>query len=208
MDRGAGAAIGLYGTSRSVRTPRFCCYWPRWAAAISISVSPRCPRITSFLGRRSRFRHALRNPGGGRLARHDHRRQCRGCCNPWVALTLFLIRKELWVRGRLATAGVTVVCHILAQPVAGVGIALPVFVPPASAAIVALLLSRRYAAPLAYICGSMGTLIGADLLNLDKVQRTGCAGCIDRRCRDVRRHLSNRHSGGPARQHIQPAGSS
>jgi len=36
-----------------------------------------------------------------------------------------------------------------------------------------LLLSRRYAAPLAYIGGSMGTLIGADLLNLDKVQGLG-----------------------------------
>jgi len=84
-----------------------------------------------------------------------------------------LVRNELWVRGLLATAGVTVVCHILAQPVAGVGIALPVFVPPASAAIVALLLSRCYAAPLAYIGGSMGTLIGADLLNLHKVQGLG-----------------------------------
>jgi uncharacterized membrane protein len=66
-----------------------------------------------------------------------------------------------------------VVCHILAEPVPGLGIALPVFVPPVSAAIVALLLSRRYAASLAYIGGSLGTLIGADLLNLDKVQGLG-----------------------------------
>ena len=34
-------------------------------------------------------------------------------------------------------------------------------------------LSRLYAAPLAYIGGSLGTLIGADLLNLDKVQGLG-----------------------------------
>ena len=39
--------------------------------------------------------------------------------------------------------------------------------------LVALMLSRRYAAPLAYISGSLGTLIGADLLNLDKVQGLG-----------------------------------
>jgi uncharacterized membrane protein len=36
-----------------------------------------------------------------------------------------------------------------------------------------LLLSHRHAAPLAYISGSLGTLIGADLLNLDKVQGLG-----------------------------------
>ena len=40
-------------------------------------------------------------------------------------------------------------------------------------AIVSLLLSRANAAPLAYISGSMGTLIGADLTNLDKVAGLG-----------------------------------
>jgi uncharacterized membrane protein len=40
-------------------------------------------------------------------------------------------------------------------------------------AVVALVLSRQDAAPLAYIAGSMGTLIGADLTNLDKVRGLG-----------------------------------
>ena len=40
-------------------------------------------------------------------------------------------------------------------------------------AIVAVLLSRENAAPLAYIAGSLGTLIGADLTNLDKVRGLG-----------------------------------
>jgi uncharacterized membrane protein len=34
----------------------------------------------------------------------------------------------------------------------------------------ALLLSRQSAPALAYVAGSLGTLIGADLLNLDKLQ--------------------------------------
>jgi uncharacterized membrane protein len=75
---------------------------------------------------------------------------------------------------------------MLAEPAPGLGIALPVFVPPVSTAVVALLLSRRQAVPLAYIGGSLGTLIGADLLNLDKVQglgapvvSTGGAGTFD-----------------------------
>jgi uncharacterized membrane protein len=96
-----------------------------------------------------------------------------GAVIPGLLSFYLLARNELWIRGLLATAGVAVVCHILAQPVPGLGIALPVFVPPASAAIVGLLLSRRHAAPLAYIGGSLGTLIGADLLNLGKVQGLG-----------------------------------
>jgi len=38
---------------------------------------------------------------------------------------------------------------------------------------VALAVSRDHAAPLAYIAGSMGTLIGADLLNLHRIQGLG-----------------------------------
>ncbi len=39
--------------------------------------------------------------------------------------------------------------------------------------IVAVTLSREDSAPLAYIAGSLGTLIGADLTNLDKVRGLG-----------------------------------
>jgi uncharacterized membrane protein len=62
---------------------------------------------------------------------------------------------------------------MLATPVPGVGIAVPIFVPPVATAIVAVLLAHRHAAPLAYIGGSLGTLIGADLLNLGAVQGLG-----------------------------------
>lgn len=89
-------------------------------------------------------------------------------------MSLYLLAKHrLWVRGLLATAGVAAVCHWLAQPVPGVGIALPLLVPTVAAGAVALLLSRHHAAPLAYITGSLGTLVGADLLNLDKLQGLG-----------------------------------
>jgi uncharacterized membrane protein len=57
--------------------------------------------------------------------------------------------------------------------VPGLGIAVPVFVPALATAIVAMLMSRQYAAPLAYIGGSLGTLIGADLTNLDRVRGLG-----------------------------------
>jgi uncharacterized membrane protein len=89
-------------------------------------------------------------------------------------LSLYLLGKNnLWIRGIITTAIVTVVIHMLAYPVQGVGIAVPVFVPPVATAIVAVLVAREHAAMLAYAGGSLGTLIGADLLNLGLVRGLG-----------------------------------
>jgi len=96
-----------------------------------------------------------------------------GAVIPTIMSIYLLITRQLWVQGAIATAIVAVVLHWLANPVPGIGIAVPVFFPAIVTAVVALLLSRRNAAPLAYIAGSMGTLIGADLTNLDKVRGLG-----------------------------------
>lgn len=89
-------------------------------------------------------------------------------------LSLYLVWKHrIWIRALIAIIVAAAICHALATPVRGVGIAIPVFVPPIAAAIIAMLLSPRRAAPLAYVAGSMGTLIGADLLNLDKLRGLG-----------------------------------
>ncbi len=91
-----------------------------------------------------------------------------------VCLSLYLLFKHrLFLLGALGTLLVAAVCHYLAQPVPGFGIALPIFVPIIATAVIAIALSRRRAAPLAYISGSLGTLIGADLLNLGAVQSLG-----------------------------------
>ena len=89
-------------------------------------------------------------------------------------LSLYLLAKnDLWVRGIITTAIVTVIIHALAYPVQGVGIAVPIFVPPVATAIAAVLIARDHAAVLAYAGGSLGTLIGADLLNLGVVRGLG-----------------------------------
>lgn len=91
-----------------------------------------------------------------------------------AALSIFLLAKNaLWGRGLFAIAVVAFISHMLAEPVRGVGIALPIFVPPLVATFVALVVAWRAAGPLAYASGSLGVLIGADLLNLDKVQGLG-----------------------------------
>ena len=52
-------------------------------------------------------------------------------------------------------------------------LSVPVFMPALVTAVIALLLSRKDAPPLAYIAGGLGTLIGADLTNLDKARGLG-----------------------------------
>jgi uncharacterized membrane protein len=96
-----------------------------------------------------------------------------GALIPTVMSLYLLARNGLWGLGLLATACVAAVCHHLARPVPGLGIALPIFVPAIVTAIVAMVLSRRYAAILAYVGGSLGTLIGADLLNIGNIQGLG-----------------------------------
>ena len=96
-----------------------------------------------------------------------------GAVIPILLSFYLLLRYDLWGSGALAAAIVAFVVHWLATPVPGVGISVPTLAPPLLAAGVALLLSRRFAAPLAYIGGSLGVLIGADLLNLGSLRSLG-----------------------------------
>jgi len=89
-------------------------------------------------------------------------------------LSLYLVVKNgLWAPSLVAVAVVAAIVHALARPVRGVGIAVPGLVPPLVAATTALAMSRRSAPALAYVAGSLGTLIGADLLNLGRIRGLG-----------------------------------
>ncbi|MCP3474909.1 DUF1614 domain-containing protein [Bradyrhizobium sp. CCGUVB1N3] len=96
-----------------------------------------------------------------------------GAVIPTLMSSYLVLRYQLWLKAVIAVIAIAFVIHMMATPVQGVGIAVPVFAPVVVTAILAFLLSREYAAPLAYIGGSMGTLIGADLLNLDKIGNLG-----------------------------------
>src|SRR4030088_1819105 len=96
-----------------------------------------------------------------------------GAVIPTIMSTYLVIRYQLWLKAAIATAVIAFIIHSMATPVPGIGIAVPVFAPVVATAILAFILSREYAPPLAYIGGSMGTLIGADLLNLDRISDLG-----------------------------------
>jgi uncharacterized membrane protein len=70
-------------------------------------------------------------------------------------------------------AAVGLVAYLLARPVPGLGIALPALSPALVSAGMGILLRPYSAGALAYIGGSLGTLIGADLLNLPRVRDLG-----------------------------------
>jgi uncharacterized membrane protein len=73
-------------------------------------------------------------------------------------------------------AGVAVVATVsrfASRPVRGLGIGMPIFVAPLTAAIVALSIGGEFSAPLAYISGTMGVLIGADVLRLADIRKMG-----------------------------------
>ncbi|MDO8578387.1 MAG: DUF1614 domain-containing protein [Dehalococcoidales bacterium] len=86
---------------------------------------------------------------------------------------LYLLPRAPILETLAATAVIILVSRLLSYPVAGMGIVMPAFIPPLASAGLALLLARTHPAPVAYISGTLGTLIGADLLNWNKVKRLG-----------------------------------
>lgn len=96
-----------------------------------------------------------------------------GAVIPTLISLYLVIHHRLLGLSLVGVGIIAAICHILAYPVHGLGIAEPIVAPPLAAAIVAMALSRGRAAPLAYVCGSLGTLIGADLLNFGKIPGLG-----------------------------------
>ncbi|MBV8773686.1 MAG: DUF1614 domain-containing protein [Deltaproteobacteria bacterium] len=75
----------------------------------------------------------------------------------------------------LATLVVGLLVHRWARPVRGLGIAIPMFIPPIIAAVTAWVMGAMFGGyghvdAIAYVGGVVGTLIGADVANLDKLR--------------------------------------
>lgn len=87
---------------------------------------------------------------------------------------LFLFFRAPLVSTLVCTLIMIVVCKALSRPAPGIGITIPAFIPPIISAVLAILIAgRANAAPVAYISGVLGVLIGADLLNLRAIQKFG-----------------------------------
>jgi len=92
-----------------------------------------------------------------------------GCIIPLLISAHLIMRGQATIKkALLGMAVVAVITYWAALAIPGEGIVLPIWLSPLLAAGMGLLLARgfRRAPPLAYISGTLGTLIGADLLSL------------------------------------------
>ncbi len=96
-----------------------------------------------------------------------------GALIPLLLVLYLIVRYGITRRTILALAVVTLVVHLLAQPVRGVGIALPPLLPSIVTAVAALLFDRWTAPRTAFIAGTLGTLLGADIFNMGIVRELG-----------------------------------
>jgi len=88
-----------------------------------------------------------------------------------TAVAIYLIcHDRLPVTALFATLIVTALVFAVARPVPGVGIVTPSLVPPLVAALAAIWLGGHFVAAVAYVAGTFGTLVGADILNMPRVR--------------------------------------
>jgi uncharacterized membrane protein len=97
-----------------------------------------------------------------------------GCVVP-VAFSVYLLLATpvSGLQAVLGAAAVAALARLVSRPMPGIGIGMPVFVAPLAAVAVALLINPEQRAPLAYIAGTLGVLVGADLLRLPDIHRLG-----------------------------------
>ncbi len=73
----------------------------------------------------------------------------------------------------ITTILMIIISKSLARVVPGVGISLPALIPPLFSALFAMILFPQFPAVCAFISGTLGVLIGADLLNLRRIRKFG-----------------------------------
>jgi len=97
-----------------------------------------------------------------------------GCLIPFGFSLYLLGNTEIgFFHALLGVSFVSVVSYISSRPIQGLGIGMPILIAPFSAALVAILIDPAHSAPLAYIAGTLGVIIGADLLRLKDIRHMG-----------------------------------
>ena len=97
-----------------------------------------------------------------------------GCLIPLAFSVYLLQHNPLNLLTVIAAVGVVAsACRLASRPLQGVGIGIPMFVAPIMAAVTALVIDPQQSAPLAYISGTLGVLIGADISRLGDIRKMG-----------------------------------
>ncbi|CAD5245021.1 DUF1614 domain-containing protein [Thermococcus camini] len=86
---------------------------------------------------------------------------------------VYFSRWALLFNTLLAVLIASLFSHAVARPVRGLGIAMPLFLPPLMAILLGWLLGGSNPNAVAYISGTLGVLIGADLMNWNRIKNLG-----------------------------------
>ena len=73
----------------------------------------------------------------------------------------------------IAVLAVALLSYKMSRSIPGVGLGMPVFLAPLLAALLAVALDPQNAAPMAFISGTLGVLIGADLMHFPEIRKMG-----------------------------------
>jgi uncharacterized membrane protein len=88
-----------------------------------------------------------------------------------VALSVYLlVVNDMGWSAVVGVAIVSAITHVVARIVPGLGVVVPTLVPPVAAALSTWAIDATPLAAAAYISGTIGTLVGADLLNLRHIR--------------------------------------
>jgi len=90
-----------------------------------------------------------------------------------VIMSVFLLTMVNLIDVLIAVLILTIIIHKVARPVKGRGIAIHILFPSFLAGATAFMISPQDAPLIAYISGTIGCLIGVDLLNLKKIPVLG-----------------------------------
>jgi uncharacterized membrane protein len=98
-----------------------------------------------------------------------------GCVVPVAFCAYLFSNSPVAVGETLACVlAVSLVAYAISRPIKGMGIGMPILIAPLAAAAIAVSLGEEQTrAPLAYIGGTLGVLIGADLLRLKDIRKLG-----------------------------------
>lgn len=101
-----------------------------------------------------------------------------GCLVPLAIATyqvfrLYEMGLHYFLGCAVAVVANIIICKLTARPVENIGITIPALLPAHVAAILALLLVPDQAPSVAFTAGVLGPLIGADLLHLKEIRKTG-----------------------------------
>ncbi len=97
-----------------------------------------------------------------------------GCLIP-VSFSIYLFAQGAFgaFEALTAVAIVALVAFFSSRPLRGIGVVMPLLVAPLTAALVAGMLDYEQRAPLAYVGGTLGVLLGADLFRLRDIRSLG-----------------------------------